>query len=331
MILAGDIGGTKTRLAFFTTDGERIKSLVEETFLSREYSSLDEIVRTFVARHQLSPTYASFGVAGPVIAGRCETTNLPWIIDAHQLATQLGIASVTLLNDLEANAHGVAMLQAEDFCVLNQGAAEAKGNAAIIAAGTGLGEAGFYWDGARHYPFASEGGHADFAPRNDLEAELLRYLLRQFAHVSYERVVSGPGLYNIYQFLRDTGRGGEPAWLTDELRQKDPAATISQAALAGRSDLCVQALDLFVSLYGAEAGNLALKVMAAGGVYVGGGIAPKIIEKLTDSTFMQAFVAKGRMQPLLEAMPVRVILNDRTALLGATRYALLHALSTQQS
>jgi glucokinase len=205
-----------------------------------------------------------------------------------------------------------------------------QGNAAIIAAGTGLGEAGFYWDGVRHHPFACEGGHADFAPRNELEAELLRSLLARFTHVSYERAVSGPGLYNIYQFLRDTGRGEEPAWLTDALRQHDPAATISQAALAGRSALCVQALDLFVSLYGAEAGNLALKVMATGGLYVSGGIAPKIIQKLQDSTFIEAFTAKGRMQPLLEAMPVRVILNDRAVLLGAARYAMLHALGTKE-
>jgi glucokinase len=330
MILAGDIGGTKTRLAFFTTAGERVTSLVEETFPSHHYNGLDEIVRAFVARRQESITHAGFGVAGPVIHGRSETTNLPWVIDAQQLATQLGLASVALINDLEANAYGVALLETEDFVVLNPGAPDVKGNAAIIAAGTGLGEAGFYWDGVRHHPFACEGGHADFAPRNELEAELLRYLLPQFTHVSYERVVSGPGLYNIYQFLRDTGRGEEPDWLTEELRQQDPAATISQAALTGRSALCMQALDLFVSLYGAEAGNLALKVMATGGLYVGGGIAPKIIRKLQDSTFMQAFTAKGRMQPLLEAMPVRVILNDRTVLLGAARYAMLRALGAKE-
>src|SRR5712691_1506078 len=205
MILAGDIGGTKTRLAFFTIAEERITSLVEETFPSHHYSGLDEIVRAFVSRRQESITHAGFGVAGPVIDGRCETTNLPWVIDAQHLANQLGLASVALINDLEANAYGVAILETEDFVVLNQGAPDVKGNAAIIAAGTGLGEAGFYWDGVQHHPFAGEGGHADFAPRNELEAELLRYLLPQFLHVSYERVVSGPGLYNIYQFLRDTG------------------------------------------------------------------------------------------------------------------------------
>ncbi len=325
MILAGDIGGTKTRLAFFTVAGERLQSLGEETFLSRHYGGLEEIVRAFVSRQQLAVTHSGFGIAGPVKHGRCETTNLPWVVDARQLASQLGIASVALLNDLEANAYGVVTLEAKDFMVLNPGALDADGNAAIIAAGTGLGEAGFYWDGAQHHPFACEGGHADFAPRNELETELLRYLLTRFAHVSYERVLSGPGLYNIYQFLRDTGRGEEPAWLSEELRQQDPAATISQAALSGRCALCVQALDLFVSLYGAEAGNLALKVMATGGLYVGGGIAPKIMQKLQDATFMQAFTAKGRMQPLLEAIPVRVILNDKTALLGAAHCARLRA------
>lgn len=329
MILAGDIGGTKTRLALFTAVGERLESLVEETFPSREHGGLDEIVRTFVSTQQVSVAHAGFGVAGPVKHGRCETTNLPWVVDARQLAGQLGIASVVLINDLEANAYGVAALEAKDFVILSQGAPDAEGNAAIIAAGTGLGEAGFYWDGAQHHPFACEGGHADFAPRNELETEMLRYLLTRFTRVSYERVLSGPGLYNIYQFLRDTGRGEEPVWLTDELRQQDPAATVSQAALAGRSALCVQALDLFAAIYGAEAGNLALKVMATGGLYVGGGIAPKIMQKLRDSTFMQAFTAKGRMQPLLEAMPVRVILNDKTALLGAARCALLHAVGTK--
>ncbi len=330
MILAGDIGGTKTRLAFFTVTGERLQSLGEETVPSRQYGGLGEIVRTFVSKQQVPVTQAGFGIAGPVKHGRCETTNLPWVVDARQLASHLGIASVALINDLEANAYGVAALEAQDFVVLNPGAPDADGNAAIIAAGTGLGEAGFYWDGAQHHPFACEGGHADFAPRNELEIELLRYLSTRFAHVSYERVLSGPGLYNIYQFLRDTGRGEEPAWLSAELRQQDPAATVSQAALSGRCALCVQALDLFVSLYGAEAGNLALKAMATGGVYVGGGIAPKIMQKLQDATFMQAFTAKGRMQPLLEAMPVRVILNDKTALLGAARCAMLRAVGTKE-
>jgi glucokinase len=323
MILAGDIGGTKTRIAYFTTDTGRLRSVIEETFSSREHGSLDEIVQTFRAKYQATITQAGFGIAGPVKNGRCEATNLPWVVDARLLADQLGIASVALLNDLEANAYGIATLEADDFVVLNPGVPDAAGNAAIIAAGTGLGEAGFYWDGHTHQPFACEGGHADFAPRNELEMDLLRYLLTRLKRVSYERVLSGPGLYNIYQFLRDTGRGEEPTWLAEELRQGDPSAAISRAALSGRSALCVQALDLFVSFYGSEAGNLALKVMATGGVYVGGGIAPKILPKLQEPLFMEAFLAKGRMRPLLAAMPVRVILNDKTPLLGAARSALL--------
>ena len=321
MILAGDIGGTKTNLAFFAVQGRGLVLVVEETFASREHSSLDDTVRRFVSAHALPIDSACFGVAGPVKHGRCEAVNLPWVVDARQLARDLGLATVALLNDLEANAYGIAALAPEDFVVLNAGAPDAEGNAAVIAAGTGLGEAGLYWDGKQHRPFASEGGHADFAPRHALEADLLRYLLAQCAHVSYERLVSGPGLYTMYRFLRDTGRGEEPLWLGEEIRARDPAAAITRAALTGTCPLCVHALDLFVSIYGAEAGNLALKVMATGGVFVGGGIAPKIIAKLRETLFITAFTAKGRLRPLLEAMPVRVILNDKTALLGAARYA----------
>ncbi len=324
MILAGDIGGTKTRLAFFEAEAERLTPLVEDTVASREHSSLDEIVHQFVAKHSLKPTQACFGIAGPVKHGRSVATNLPWLVEAQALASALGLASVGLLNDLEANAYGMAALAPEDLVVLNAGEPEA-GNAALIAAGTGLGEAGLYWDGERHRPFASEGGHADFAPSHEPQLELLRYLLGRFQRVSWERVLSGPGLYNLYQFLRDTGSAQEPAWLTEELSlAADPPAVITQAALTHRSPLCEQTLELFVSLYGAEAGNLALKVMATGGVWVGGGIAPRIIERLKGPAFLQAFVAKGRLQPVLEAMPVRVILNDKTALLGAALYAAQH-------
>ena len=232
---------------------------------------------------------------------------------------------VGLLNDLEAHAYGIALLAPDDFMTLNQGAVDASGNAAVIAAGTGLGEAGLYWNGQQHLPFAGEGGHTSFAPSDPLQIELLRFLSHEFGHVSWERVLSGPGLYNIYRFLRDTGRGEEPDWLTDKMQRHDPSAVISQAALADTSALCRQALDLFVVLYGAEAGNMALKLMATAGVYVGGGIAPKIIQKLTDSTFMEAFVAKGRLKPLLQAIPVRIIMNDKIALLGAAHFATLQA------
>ena len=222
-------------------------------------------------------TRASFGIAGPVRNGRCEATNLPWVVDSKTLAKRLGLKRVGLINDLEANAYGIAVLQSTDFVILNKGARNAKGNKAIISAGTGLGEAGMYWDGQVHRPFPSEGGHADFAPRNHLEMELLDYLMKRYRRVSYERLVSGPGLVNVYQFLRDTGKGEEPAWLAEQMRHGDPAPIISQHAMDGKSPLCLHALELFVSLYGAEAGNLALKIMATGGVYLGGGIAPKIV------------------------------------------------------
>ena len=321
MILAGDIGGTNSRLAGFAVESARLTPVVEETFPSRAHASLDEIVRTFVATHDMHVDHACFGIAGPVRHGRSEAINLAWAVDAQQLAQELGLATVWVINDLEASAYGAIALAPEDFTTLNEGSPAAEGNAAVIAAGTGLGEAGLYWDGTQHWPFASEGGHAGFAPSDAIQVELLQYLWPRFPHVSWERVLSGPGLYNIYTFLRDTQRGVEPAWLTEELRQDDPAATISRTALAGTCDLCVQALDLFVALYGTEAGNLALKFMATGGVFVGGGIAPKIIDQLKEPTFMQAFYAKGRLQPGLEAIPVRVILNEQTALYGAARCA----------
>jgi glucokinase len=323
MILAGDIGGTNSRLAFFAARGEQLERVAEETYATADYASLEAIVQTFVSSHALPVDVVCFGIAGPVKNGRCETINLPWVVDAKDLSQALRVKAVSLLNDLEANAYGLVMLAPEDFVLLNRGDPHASGNAAVIAAGTGLGEAGLYWDGQQHRPFAGEGGHGSFAPTNPLQMELLSFLRHEFEHVSWERVLSGPGLYNIYRFLRDTGRGEEPGWLTQEMQQQDPPAVISQAALAGTNALCQQALDVFVALYGAEAGNMALKVMAIGGLYVSGGIAPKIIQKLTDSTFMDAFVAKGRLKPLLQEIPVRVVMNDKAALLGAARFATL--------
>jgi glucokinase len=321
MILAGDIGGTHTRLAVFDYRRSQTKPVLIRKYPSRDYDSLDAIVRFFVGEEKMPIDGACFGVAGPVKHGRSETSNLAWVVDSRQLASELSLESVQLLNDLEASAYGIVLVEPQDIVVLNEGVPVEMSIAALISAGTGLGEAGLHWEGGYYRPFPSEGGHADFAPRNELETELLLNLLKQYDHVSYERVLSGPGLYNIYKFLRDTGRGDEPAWLTDKMGQEDPSSVITQAALQGTSDLCVRSLDLFVSIYGAEAGNLALKFLATGGVFVGGGIAPKIIEKLRDSTFMKAFKAKGRLSTLLEAMPVRVILNDQTALLGAARFA----------
>jgi glucokinase len=325
MILAGDIGGTHTRLAFFDASNGHLRPVLVSIFPSREYRGLDEIVIQFVAESKLRPDAACFGVAGPVRNGRVETANLPWIVEAKRLADELRIGKTMLINDLEANAWGIATLGANDVVSLNPGKPNQVGNQAVIAAGTGLGEAGMYWDGVQHHIVASEGGHADFAPRNELEIELLGYLTARYGHVSYERVVSGPGLVNIFYFLRATKRGTEPAWLTEEMRHSDPAAAISAAAMAGRCPLCEQALDMFVSIYAAEAGNLALKLMATGGVYLGGGIAPKIRSKLAGPLFMHSFVGKGRMQSLLESIPVKVIINDKTALVGAARCAVAAA------
>jgi glucokinase len=317
-ILAGDIGGTNTRLALFELNGNALDPIESTTFPSGDYPNLEAIIAKFRMTHRQSVTHACFGIAGPVKNGRCEATNLPWVVDAEILATGLGLTTVSLINDLEANALGIAVLQPTDFVILNPGEPHAEGNAALISAGTGLGEAGLYWDGQQYRSIASEGGHADFAPRNELEIDLLRYLMAQFGRVSWERILSGHGLYNIYKFLRDTGRGYEPAWLTAELQHHNPPSVITQAALSRESDICELALDQFISIYGAEAGNLALKMKATGGIFIGGGIAPKIIEKMTTSTtFIDSFVAKGRMQSLLKAMPVQVILNDKTALLGA--------------
>jgi glucokinase len=324
VILAGDIGGTNTRLALFAAEGGHLEAAAEATYPSRNYSGLDAIVTEFVKAQQFPVTRAGFGVAGPVCDARCQATNLPWVVDTRQLADQLGLVSVVLINDVEANAYGIATLGTSDLAVLHAGRVNAQGNAAVVSPGTGLGEAGLYWDGSHYLPFATEGGHASFAPNDEFQDDLLRYLRREFGHVSWERVLSGPGLFNIYKWLRDTGRGPEPPWLATELQKGDPPAVISRIALAGQSVLCAKVLDLFVTLLGSEAGNFALKVIATGGLYLGGGIAPKILSKLGGAAFRESFIGKGRMRPVLEEIPIRVILNDKAALRGAAHCAALH-------
>lgn len=331
MILAGDVGGTKTHLALFRADGKHRRPVREQIFHSRDYSDLGEILQEWLKRQTRSIRIACFGVAGPVIHGRCETTNLPWIVDAKQISQRFRIESVSLLNDLQAMAYGVLHLSEEEYCVLNQGQPDPHGNKAIIAAGTGLGEAILFWNGVEYHASASEGGHADFAPRSPMEIKLLEYLWKRFTRVSYERVVSGPGLVNIYQFLKDTGQGEEPSWLANRLKEEDPAAVITEVALAGTVELCVKAVDQFVSLYGAEAGNLALKSLTTGGVYIGGGIAPKMIKKLQDGTFIRSFMDKGRFSSLLGRVPIWVILNEETSLLGAASFARRHVRRTRRA
>jgi glucokinase len=263
---------------------------------------------------------ACFGVAGPVVDGRCVATNLPWVLDEAGLASSIPARRVRLLNDLEATGYGVLALPPAALVTLHAGAPR-PGTMVLIAAGTGLGEALLIWDGARHRVVGSEGGHADFAPRTDLEVELLRFLRKEFGRVSYERVLSGPGLLNIYRFLRAQGRAAEPAWLRARIESEDPSAVVAEVGLAGSDPVCVQALDLFAAIYGAEAGNLALKALAVGGVFVAGGIAPKIRAKLEDGTFVTAFCDKGRFAALMASIPVRLSLEPRAALLGAARVA----------
>ncbi len=321
MILAGDIGGTNARLTFYREENGNFKAEREHVFKSSEFRGLDEIVLKFVSESGLHPTIASFGIAGPVRNGRVEASNLPWVIESSRLAQDLQLDSVSLINDLEAQAWGIQCLGPSDTVALNQLCnPNPSGNQAVVAAGTGLGEAGLIWDGERHHIFACEGGHVDFAPRNELEVDLFRYLLGRFGHVSYERIVSGPGLVNVYLFLKDTHRGEEPLWLRDEIAAGDPGAAISRAAVSAKAPLAEQALDLWISIYGAEAGNMALKILATGGVFLAGGIAPKLLPQLAGPLFMQAFLSKGRMQSLLETIPVRVVTNGKTGLLGAACY-----------
>ena len=322
MILAGDIGGTNARLALFDVRNGQFNLVTATIFPSRNYSGLDQIVTEFVATSGVHPAQACFGVAGPVTNGEVETSNLPWKIQSRRLADELKINTALLINDLEATGWGVGAMSGDDLVALTQ-ISSTTGNQALIAAGTGLGEGGLYWDGSRHHVFASEGGHCDFAPANELQLELFGYLHARYGHVSYERVLSGPGLVNIFEFLRDTGRGKVPGWLSAEMKVMDPAAAISAAAMDAKCPMSEQAMDIFVSIFGAEAGNLGLKIKATGGVFLAGGIAPKILAKLATPLFLDAFLSKGRLRHLMEVMPVNVIINDKLALLGAARCALM--------
>jgi len=346
MILAGDIGATKIHLALFDWDKERVDPIREDTVWTADYESLEEVLTEFLEEPAAtesdsdetsediddSPTKSSsiespltaacFGVPGPVLNNTCRTTNIPWTIEGDKLAEFLNIPQVRLVNDLEATGYGLQLLRPDEIEDLNPNAPSppAHGTRALLAAGTGLGESLIVWTGKDFQICPSEGGHADFAPNNDLEIELLRYIRTSYLHVSYERVLSGPGLHLIYQFLRDTQKN-EPTWFAEKLPTGDPGTLIAEAGLEGKPDICKNALQLFVSIYGAEAGNMALKTLAMGGVYLGGGIAPKILPALQDGTLMKAFLAKGRYKRLLGKIPVRVILNPHTALLGAASVA----------
>lgn len=322
MIVAGDIGGTNARLATFDVQAGRLLLVKEIVYPSRSAPDLETIVRRFVDEARPAATAAALGVAGPVKNGRTETPNLPWVVDARRLADILGVPKVTLLNDLKANAYGLRHLGPTDFAVLQAGSHDAAGNQAILSAGTGLGCAGLYWDGQRHRPFATEGGHSDFAARNHLEAEVMETIAREKGRVSAERILSGSGLVRLYRFLRERSGVPESPALAERFAKEDAAAVISRSALDQADPVCVQALDAFVSAYGAEAGNVALRMLATGGVFLGGGIAPKNLAAFKrNGLFMTAFLDKGRMRSLLESVPVLVVLNDRAALWGAAHCA----------
>ncbi len=315
-ILAGDIGATKTRLGVFGIKGYSFYPISERDFFSRDYKGLEDVLKEFL-KGDYGIDAACFGIAAPITGDTIMLTNLPWRVDTKKLKRDFSIKKLEVINDLVANAYGISVMRKDDFKILNAGKIR-HGNAALLSAGTGLGEAILFWDGKRYWPSPSEGGHAEFAPRNQLELRLLEYLIKRFRHVSYERVLSGKGLLHIYQFLREERRfGSEPIWLSKMMSQKDPAAVISDMAKKRRSRLCMKTLEIFCTIYGAAAGNVALHAMALGGIYIGGGIAPKIYWKLEDGTFMKAFKDKGRYSNLLAQIPVKVIMNERTTLLGA--------------
>jgi len=315
------VGGTKVDLGLYDFINGKLQYTRDKVYRARDYSGLEVIVKEFLGEDKV--TAACFGVPGPVRDGRLRLTNLPWTLDSRELSAGLGIDHVFLINDLEANGYGIAELTPEQIFTLSEGDPSQTGNRALIAAGTGLGEGLLIWNGRSHVPYPSEGGHADYAPRNEDEIDLLRFLKEKYnGRVSFERVVAGMGLTSVYEFLREVRGMEEPAWLTEKLAAAhDINSVITEMALSAKSEICEKALDMFVSAYGAEAGNLALKVLSVGGLYVGGGIAPRIIEKLKDGTFLKAFTDKGRLSQLLINMPVRIILEPRAAQMGAAAYA----------
>lgn len=322
MILAGDTGGTKTRLALYEQMAGSFVRRETETFVSPDFPSLQDIIRTFLARHHVSVKKACFGVPGPVVNGRAESTNLPWITDEKQITQAVGITSVRLVNDLVATTSSLPFLNAEDLLTLHPGAPKGQETRfGVVAPGTGLGEGFLYKTAEQFLALPSEGGHTDFAPNTALEVELLKYLQKKFDRVSYERVLCGPGLVNIYDFLKDTGIAPEPPELAQRMRKGNPAAIISATGQNGEFEICAQTLDIFVSVLGAKAGDVALTMVTTGGVYLGGGIPPKIVQKLADGAVVEAFHNKGRLSDFMKTIPLHVIRDDHAALLGSAYLA----------
>jgi len=321
VVLAGDIGGTKTNVGLFVRGKKRPKPLVIESFASREAPHLENLVDRFLKSHPAPISSACFGIAGPVINGRCKTTNLPWVVSETSLQRRFHWRHVRLLNDLAATALAVPLLRRSERVSLKKGNTQKKGNLALLSPGTGLGQAMLAYQDGEYVPLSSEGGHVSFSPTTEREIDLWRYLRKKFGHVSIERVLSGPGLVNIYSWLRDSGRFKEPLWLKALMKEGDAAKAISESALRKKQALCVESLRFYVSMLGSAAGNLALTSMAVGGVYLGGGIPPKILPALKQGVFLKTLTAKGRFSDLLSRIPVHVIVNDKAALLGAAHAA----------
>jgi len=323
MILAGDIGGTKINLALYTRLGEKLEVRIQQQFVSSKFASLREVISAFEKETSFEGLEAAcFGIAGPVINGHCRTTNLPWDISTQDIQEYLGIKTVRLMNDLEATAYGMLYLGEDELVNLNPAGRPVNANRCVIAAGTGLGEAMLYYDGEEYHPIGTEGGHSDFAPVTAQQDELLKWLRNRYRdHVSFERILSGAGIYTLYEFLFESGFAPQPSFMTHIKEGADRSAMVSECALKHKDPLCMQTLRLFSEIYGAEAGNLALKSMSLGGVYIGGGIAPKILPIISEKHFMDAFAGKGRFENMLRGMQVKVSLNPETALLGAVHFA----------
>jgi glucokinase len=321
-VLAGDIGGTKTNLALYLATEDGMEMTLSTRYPSGEYASCIDIIKQFLRENKLSlPDRICLGVAGPVLNGKVDLTNLNWVLDIADIRRQTGVKEVALINDLESTAYGLAALSPDDFITLHPGDPSITGNMAIIAPGTGLGEAGLYWSGNHHYPFPTEGGHTDFSPRTELDIELLKFMQKKYGVVSWEKVVAGPAITDLYYFLRDVKKMEEPKWLATELEeQKDDSAVISKAALQQKAAICVETMDIFVRYLARESSNLVLKLKATGGLFLGGGIPPKIAPLLQEKKFFEHYMDCDRMQHLLETVAIRIIKNDQTALMGSAYY-----------
>jgi glucokinase len=318
--LAGDIGGTKSELAIFSFEKNSLSPVVESVLSSADHNTLEELLKEFLSKNKFKITESCFGVAGPVVDGRAKITNLDWEISEEKLSLTLN-SKVRLINDLQATAYYVPFLKKEEFKTLNQGTIEGKNTIGVIAPGTGLGEAFLTWNGHKYVAHASEGGHCNFAPTTQIEHGLLEFMQKKTEHVSYETVCSGPGLFNIFLYFNESGQG--KCLMTDEITEaKDPAPLITKSALSkdSKCEICVKTLDTFVSIHGSEASNLALKVFASGGIFVGGGIVPRILPALEDEKLFRTFVNKGRMSDLISRIPLKLIMTPRAALLGAARF-----------